>query len=32
MSQAWGEGLLPAGLGGSDMGVSFLMEFSDLIQ
>ena len=32
MGQAWDEGLLPAGLGGEDMGVWLLMEINNLIQ
>ena len=31
MGQAGDEGLLPAGLGGKDMGVWLSMEFHDLI-
>ena len=32
MGQARDEGLLPAGLGGEDMGVWLLMEINNLIQ
>ena len=31
MGQAWDEGLLPAGLGGKDMGVWLLMEINNSV-